>query len=228
VGSIRIGAVTIGQSPREDVVPDLAGRLGGDVEIVQRGALDGINIDLIRANTPSSAETTLVSRLADGTEVVVNRSFVLPYLREQIRRLEEQGIRLILLLCTHTFEELDSNVTLLRPASALERIVERMKVRRLGVFTPSEDQIPFQRNRWEGYASEEIRIAAASPYLEGTGIEEAATNLRDAGVDISIMDCIGYTEEMRSSAQQILGVPVYSAVGALGDAVAEAIQAHSD
>ncbi len=225
--SVRIGAVTIGQAPRDDVVPELSRRLGRNVEIVQRGALDGVSLDLIRANPPASGETTLVSRLTAGTEVAVDKGFIVPRLQDQIRLLEEQGIQLILLLCTHKFEGLDSRASLLRPAAALERIVERSEVHRLGVFTPSEDQVAAQRIRWRGYASKGIRVASASPYLGGTRIEEAAAALRDEGVDIAVMDCIGYTENMRSRAREILNVPVYSATSALGDAAAEVLESET-
>jgi protein AroM len=202
----------------------LSERLGADVEIVQRGALDGVSIDLIRTNPPSSAETTLVSRLTDGTEVVVEKSFVVPRLREQIRSLEELGISLILLLCTHKFEDIESGAILLRPADALERIVERSEVRRLGVFTPSENQISAQRIRWQRYASDEVRVVSASPYLEQVGIEKAAAALNEQNVDVAVLDCIGYTENMRSIAQAMLNRPVFSAVSALGDVAAEQLR----
>ena len=55
--------------------------------------------------------------------------------------------------------------------------------------------------------------------------EEAAAIMRDKGVDIAVMDCIGYTEDMRLLAQKILNVPVYSAISTLADAAAEVIQA---
>jgi protein AroM len=227
VRPVRIGAVTIGQAPRDDVVPELSRRLGRNVEIVQRGALDGVSLDLIRANPPASGETTLVSRLTDGTEVAVDKGFILPRLQDQISLLEEQGIQLILLLCTHKFEGLDTRASVLRPAVALEHIVERSEIHRLGVFTPSQDQVAAQRIRWRGFATKGIRVASASPYLGGTGIEEAAAELRDEGVDIAVMDCIGYTENMRSRAREILNVPVYSATSALGDAAVEVIESET-
>jgi protein AroM len=203
------------------VVPELSKRLGTGVEIVQRGALDGMSIELIGANAPISAESTLVSRLADGQEVAIDKGFVLPRLQQHISDLEEHGIRLILLLCTHKFDGLNSSVTLLSPASALERTVDRAGVSRLGVFTPSANQIPAQLVRWRLYSLDEVRVEAASPYLAGTAVENAATKLREAGVDFAVMDCIGYTESMRSRAREILNVPVHSAVGALAQAAAE-------
>lgn len=227
MSSIRIGAVTIGQSPRDDVVPELYTRLGADVEIIQRGALDGVSVDVIREHPPASGDSTLVSRLVDGTEVAIDKGFIVPRLQEQIRSLENQGIPLILLLCTHKFEEICSSATLLLPSVALEEIVLRQSICRLGVFTPSEDQARAQRIRWRTYASEGVRVSAASPYLGGDGIEKAAAAMRDKRVDIAVMDCIGYTEGMRSRAEDILNVPVYSAVTALGDVAAEVIRGES-
>ena len=39
---ISVGLVTIGQAPRDDVVPDMVEILGRDVHLVQAGALDGL------------------------------------------------------------------------------------------------------------------------------------------------------------------------------------------
>ena len=38
----KVGLITVGQAPRSDVVPDMAAILGGGVEIVEAGALDGL------------------------------------------------------------------------------------------------------------------------------------------------------------------------------------------
>ena len=41
-----VGLVTIGQSPRADVVPDMAAILGPGVAIRERGALDGLDVQI--------------------------------------------------------------------------------------------------------------------------------------------------------------------------------------
>ena len=48
-----IGLVTIGQSPRSDVVPDMAAILGPAVEIREAGALDGLARSEIDALAPT-------------------------------------------------------------------------------------------------------------------------------------------------------------------------------
>ena len=50
----RIGMVTVGQAPRTDVVPDMATLLP-DVEIVQAGALDGLDRAAIATLAPEGA-----------------------------------------------------------------------------------------------------------------------------------------------------------------------------
>ena len=48
----RVGFVTIGQSPRDDVVPEMLAWLGTPVDAVQAGALDGCSDDEIGAMAP--------------------------------------------------------------------------------------------------------------------------------------------------------------------------------
>ena len=64
---MKIGAVTIGQSPRVDVTPDILPIFGEGVELLQAGALDGLTKEQIRSMAPLETDYVLVSRLNDGT-----------------------------------------------------------------------------------------------------------------------------------------------------------------
>jgi len=215
--------MTIGQSPRDDVVPDLSRRLGPHVEIVQVGALDGMTLDEVRDHAPASGETTLVSRMRDGTEVQLEKSFVVPRLKAAARSLENE-VQLLLLLCTAPFEGLESTVPLLRPAELLERGLSTLSVRRLGVLTPSANQIPAQQRRWQDFSQDESVVVAVSPYLDARALEEAAKELVRHEVDVVVMDCIGYTSEMRRIVQSLVDVPVLSAQELLGRMAAELLE----
>src|SRR2546422_953146 len=74
----RVGMVTIGQAPRVDVVPAMADVLGPDVEIIERGALDGLGGDEIAQLAPESDDEVLVTRLTDGSSVFVGKRGVTP------------------------------------------------------------------------------------------------------------------------------------------------------
>src|SRR5438477_9211152 len=98
----RIGMVTIGQAPRVDVVPDMA-ELLGPVEIVERGALDGLTRDEIAPLAPGAGDEVLVTRLRDGTPVFVAKRHVTPLVQRRIDELEAAGATLTVLLCTGAF-----------------------------------------------------------------------------------------------------------------------------
>src|SRR6266850_1058445 len=73
----RVGMVTVGQAPRGDVVPDMAALLPG-VEILEAGALDGLDGAAIARLAPTGDDEILVTRLADASSVFVGKSHVLP------------------------------------------------------------------------------------------------------------------------------------------------------
>lgn len=217
---VRVGAITVGQAPRDDVVPELTHELGPDVRFVQCGALDDLNLDQVRAHPPVCGESTLVSRMRDGAEVRVERSFVIPRMQASIRAIEED-VCLIIVLCTAPFEEFESKVPLLLPARILERTVEQRAVTRLGVVTPSPDQAQMQSDRWEDFVRDEVFVEAVSPYTGTKGLEVAAARLLHRDVDFVVLDCIGYTNAMCTRMQSTIPIPVVSALGLLGSAAAD-------
>src|SRR5262249_52962223 len=72
-----VGVITIGQSPRDDVVPDMEKPLGPDFRIVQAGALDGLGHAEIAALAPTGDEFPLITRLRDGTSVVIGKERII-------------------------------------------------------------------------------------------------------------------------------------------------------
>ena len=52
----KIGAITVGQSPRVDLIPEIQPILGDSVEIIQAGALDGLSKGEIAKFVPRPGE----------------------------------------------------------------------------------------------------------------------------------------------------------------------------
>ena len=105
---MRIGAVTIGQSPRDDIVPEIREVLGSEVEIIEKGALDDLSLNDIKNFHPTPGDYTLFTRLKDGTEVKIAKKHIIPKIRGCIRELEEKGAGVLILLCTGEFPEIES------------------------------------------------------------------------------------------------------------------------
>ena len=75
---MKVGAITIGQSPRTDVVQELFPLMGEQVELIQAGALDGLTREDIQAFAPGPEDYTLISRLRDGSSVMLAERYSAP------------------------------------------------------------------------------------------------------------------------------------------------------
>ena len=117
-----LGLVTIGQSPRDDVMPQMMPFLPDNVDIRQVGALDGLGNDELAelAREPDGYE--LLTRLRDGSAITVGREQIVSLVQARIHQLEGEGADLILLMCTGEFPTLRSDVLLVEPDRLLVRL----------------------------------------------------------------------------------------------------------
>lgn len=204
----KVGAVTIGQAPRTDILCDVEPILGGEIELIQAGALDGMTLEEVEALRPDGTGNTLVSRMRDGTAVQLEERKLLPLLQEQITRLERQQVSAVLLLCTGEFPEtFSSRVPLIYPSKVICSVVSALgNVRRIGVITPDREQFRDIVGKWSRIVPEVFPVQW-NPYLEERS-ETASAALREAQVDLAVMDCFGYSERMRQYAASAIGRPV--------------------
>ncbi len=208
----KIGAITVGQSPRTDLMPDMEQILSNSIEVIQMGGLDGLTREEIETFTPIGPEDhVLVSRLRDGSSVTFGESHVLPRLKDCIYELEKQGVSLILFLCTGEFpEDFEANVPLIFPERILTSVVPAaMPNCRLAVLTPSAEQITQVTNKWLRGGAKSAHVIAVSPY---NGLEPVLTAAKEQitpdTIDMIVMDCIGYTVEMKEQIHAMFGKPV--------------------
>lgn len=208
--TLRVGAVTIGQTPRVDVTPDLTKILGPEVELVESGALDGLGAEQIAAMAPRPGDYVLVTRLADGSSVQICERTVTPLVRQKIAAHFAAGIPAVLLLCTGEFPDFPTGGLLLRPQKILFNMVQSVVPAgaKLGVFMPSPEQLEQSSRRWSQITPQN-RSIGASPYVrpEET-IPAAAEELARWGADVLVMDCMGYTLAMKEQVRRITGKPV--------------------
>ena len=219
-----LGTVTIGQSPRTDVTPDLRTILGDDVDIVEAGALDGLTKEDVAKLAPESGDYVLVTRLADGSSVQVAERHIAPRVEAKIGAHFANGLPVVLLLCTGEFPDFPTDGLLLRPQRILYNTVEAVaRGLRVGFLTPSREQIAQSENRWRTVCSN-IRVVPASPYANAdAAVRAAASELGEWGADLAVMDCMGYTLAMQGMVRTITGKPVILARGIVARVVLELI-----
>jgi protein AroM len=204
----RIGMLTIGQSPRTDVLPDMLEFLHG-AEILQAGALDGLTAPEMAALAPQGGSDVLVSRLQDGTWVLMEENKVLPLLQQRVDSLCAQGVELLIMLCTGKFPDvLRAQVPILYPQKLLYGVVPLLaQGRRVGVLNPDPKQLEQCRRNWAG-AVGEVAAAALNPYEPADGIPRAARELTEGGAQLIVMDCMGYTRAMKAQVARLTGKSV--------------------
>jgi protein AroM len=202
---LRLAFVTIGQSPRDDIVPEMLADIGGDVEAHQFGALDELPENDIRALVPGPGETSFATRLRDGREITISKERVEIRLEELLERVDQQGFDAVVLLCTGTHVKPLSRTLMIESQRVVDSMVESLasSSQRLGVILPLERQVEEFPKRH--VFSRTAKLIAASPYA-GDNIAEKAAALAEC--DLVIMHCMGYSEAMRAAARQAISAPV--------------------
>lgn len=217
-----LGLVTIGQSPREDIVQSMF--VHGTVpRLLQLGALDGLSPAEIAALSPQPGEHPLVTRLADGTEVVVAKERLTDVMNAAIERVERLGASIVCVLCTGEFAGLESRQRIVYPDRVLAGVVDAMLPDgKLGVIMPHEGQRQSMVRKW-GRPARSVELRVASPYQASGSFECAASELTSMGCEMVVLDCMGYSKTMQAQAQSAIKIPVLLANGVVGAVLAAAV-----
>ncbi|MEM1703236.1 MAG: AroM family protein [Zestosphaera sp.] len=207
---MRVGFLTIGESPRKDVTDDLRRFLPEDLEIVEAGALDGLSKDYIREKLrPDPGDVLYVSRLRSGMEVELSKKKLVGLMQNKINWLNSLGVELIVILCTGEFPKFESKVPIVYPERILKGIASSVSVRgRVGVMIPRQEQVDYAENKWREFF-EDVKVYPISPYTSSLqDFTVVANKMLSENVDLVIMDCIGYTSQQRDSVLKVLKRPV--------------------
>jgi protein AroM len=218
----HLGLLALGQTPRDDVTPTLRTLLGGQVQILERGGLDGLDAAGIQALVAGPGEAPLETRLRSGAAIALSRERILPRLTAAAGQLSVE-CRTVLLLCSGEFPDLlRSCPELIQPIQILRGVVEAVaRQRTLGLIGPASDlgEAPSQ---WAPYAGRVI-YAAASPYQPLAIAEEAGRELARGGAELIYLDDMGFTESHRSAVARGSGLPALCALTIVARVLCELI-----
>jgi protein AroM len=202
----RVAFVTIGQSPRSDVLPDILKETQTPFEVTEQGALDGLTDTEIVNLAPRPGEERLVTRLRDGREVLLGKPAIDRRLHEILVELDHGGFDLLVLLCTGHFTPFRLRTPFIEPQHTVDHFVQGLAygAERIGILLPNVAQI----DEFHGIPGMAIKAVGASPYQAESeaAMREAGASLADT--DIILMHCIGYTEAMRKVVKQAANRPV--------------------
>ncbi len=202
----RVGMITIGQSPRSDVVPEIQKLLGAEIDVVECGALDGASTEMVKELAPAAGDFPLVTRMRSGEEVIVGKSKIVPKVQRCVDRLQNQ-CDILVVLCTGHFPQLRSNRLIVTPDALLDGIVNGIHgARTIGVLVPSGDQKSHALERWKRPGGTVV-VEGASPYSERDEVTPSARKLAASNPDLIVLDCMGYTSKTKDIVRKITGRP---------------------
>jgi protein AroM len=215
-----VGMITIGQSPRDDLMPQFRELLGSGYRILEAGALDGLSPAEIAARAPQPGQHPLITRLADGTEAIVGKELILALLQERIAMLERDA-DLLVILCTGTFPPFRCAKPILEPDRILFAALQAVyREGTLGVLNPIAAQAESAAARFCG-VTPRLAIEAASPYQGAAELRAAAGRLKAAQASLVVMNCMGFTETHKRALRDITGTPALLPSSLLARFIAE-------
>ncbi len=220
-----IGLITIGQSPRADVVTEMGRMIGTHVEIVERGALDDLTLAQTRAYAPQDGMLHLCTRMRDGTEVVVGKEKLLPRIQNAVTNLNQEGVGLILLLCVGDFPDFQADCLIVQSKRVVDRCVEGLigDNHRLGILLPVMEQEAWARKTFTSITPN-LTVAEASPYSKPERLSAAAEEFKRAGCDLIVMYCMGFNRTLAKELRGQSGIPVILASSILSRVMAELLE----
>jgi len=204
--SKKIGFLTIGQSPREDVLSEILPRLSSTCTIVQAGALDGLSQEEIDRLKPEGGHLPLISRLRNGQAVIISREKILPLLQAQINRLEQEEVEIIALLCTEDFADLHSKKKLLLPFNLLKEEILKLSPSGLVVFIPLKEQRRMAQAKWR-IPRIKLLIEILNPYQDVSNFTLLTSELNRKRNFLLVFDCLGYSISLAQSISMRLAHP---------------------
>lgn len=222
----RITFVTIGQTPRSDLVPEIVAHLPASVDIAELGALDGLDSDDIAGLEPGADDHALVTRLRDGTQAVIGKRWVTERLRQLLDGIGGSaqasggptGSEATVLLCTGDFSNLGGPGLFLDAQHLVDGGVDGLcrSADAVGLLVPLARQarehhyVPADRQR--------LQTAHASPYAD-EDFEAIGRELADC--ELIVMHCMGYTEAQQAAVAKGSGRPVLLARRLVSSALAQ-------
>jgi protein AroM len=227
VAARTLGTLTIGQAPRNDVIPIVEQHVPAGTRCIHRGALDGLSrAEIATQYAPSPGEPALITQLQDGGSIHLSRRMMRDGVQTALTGLDDDGCDVILVLCTGTFVGLECRrAWLVEPDHIIPATVTGLVERRqIGILVPIAGQIVSEAGKWKPLARAPL-FASASPYGDDgdDAVLRAGEQLQARGAEAILLDCIGFTERHRAMLAP-LGLPVILSNAIVAKAVAELLE----
>ncbi|MBN1683019.1 AroM family protein [Candidatus Bathyarchaeota archaeon] len=206
-----IGMLTIGQTPRNDILSSIESVLDKDIKVIEAGALDDFTTNQIQDYEKHPDDYILVTKIKNGKEVKLPKRILIPLLQKKIHELNAVGVNVIVIMCTGKFPPFISNCPVVTPSEILHGVIEGvLKKGRLGVIYPTHEQVTFLESE---FSREGISLYGDwySPYLNDGSLNSLIQRLLKENLELVFLNCFGFDKELKDIIYKNLGIPVIQA-----------------
>lgn len=202
-----VSFITVGHSPREDIMDELEAHLSSAIEVRQRGALDHMSVEEVKSRlVPSPGEAVMTSRIRGGEMMDFSKKKVMPLLQKAIDEECEKGASMIAILCTNAFDALHCRVPMLLPFDILHSITAAIQADcKVGALFPFESFAGIMEKNWLDYG---VSVVYQCMGTKEKNWDRYAEFFRQKKTDLLILDCIGYTYACRDYFAKQLSIPI--------------------
>ena len=215
-----VGIYTIGQTPRPDLMANLAA-VSDSVRFEIRGALDALSEDQIPAG-PSHGYP-LETRLRDGTRVVVDAAFLEPSLQQAVSELDHR-VAVHLILCAGSFPGLTARGPLIQPFDVAVTELADRGFGSLEVVVPFAAQAGPSVRKWEaaGFICREHVLEQQPARLSVA--RWVRGRLGATSADALVFDYVGFPAVLLDEVAAEIDIPVFDLGRLAMDALARTLQ----
>ena len=159
----QITFITLGQTPRDDLVPEIVDALSRPVAVTELGALDGVERAEIDRLAPGEDDRALVTRLRDSSQAVIAKSWLVRRLQELLDTLPVHPTAASVLLCTGDFSSLKGRGLFLDAQHLVDHGVDALShtATAIGLVVPLERQVA--EHHYESSSGQTLHAAVARP-----------------------------------------------------------------
>jgi protein AroM len=217
----KLGILVLGQTPRLDIEKLFTAYLPG-TELIVQGALDGLATGAIDNMARQGGDYPLLVILADRTTREISMGLLVPRLSAAARQFEACGVSAAVLFCAGDFPDLDCRLPVIYPGRIVPAMVGGIShTRRVGIITPNPGQLEPARRHWED-KNFTVTVVVASPKDPGA-LEKAAALLQDPGLEMVVLDCMGFAPPAARRLKELTRRPVICSQSLVARTAAELI-----
>lgn len=196
--------VSVGQSPRADLIDNVLENVDIPIDAIEIGALDDLSPLEIEKFRAFGEEPSIVSRLRDGSEIVLSKPRIAERMAVIVANFRPNEFDLVVILSTGLFRDFESTCPMVNTQRAVESTVISLASQgdAIGIIQPLAQQVP----ELDIPALGLFRVTATHAH-DGDRDSLARALLDLAECDIIVLNSVSFTEADRQMVGKASGKP---------------------